>query len=76
MGRHRRPIRPWKLPEGAPVPQGQAAAVETALDHALVRGLGAVPVLLPLAEQPGLREIVNRRCYPRATSPRTWMWAA
>jgi hypothetical protein len=62
MARPRRPIRAWQLPEEPPVPQGQAAAVEAALDQALVRSLGALPVLLPLCEELGLRAIINRRC--------------
>src|SRR5260370_32774982 len=69
MARPRRPIRAWQLPEGRPVPHGQAAAVEAALDQALVRSLGALPVLLPLCEQLGLRAIINRRCYPDGEAP-------
>lgn len=64
MARSRRPIRAWQLPTERPVSQGQAAAVEAALDQALVRSLGALPVLLPLCEQLGVRAIVNRHCYP------------
>jgi uncharacterized protein DUF4277 len=51
------------------VPLGQAAAVEAALDQALVRSLGALPVLLPLCEEVGLRAIINRRCYPEGEAP-------
>jgi hypothetical protein len=69
MARPRRPIRAWQLPEERPVPQGQAAAVEAALDQALVRSLGALPALLPLCEQLGLRAIINRRCYPEGAAP-------
>ena len=69
MARRMHPIRAWKLPEAAPVPQGQAAAVEAALDQALVRSLGALPALLPLCEQLGLRAIINRRCYPEGGAP-------
>ena len=32
MPRRLRPPRAWQLPETAPLPQGQAAALETALD--------------------------------------------
>jgi transposase len=69
MARRVRPIRAWQLPEGAPAPQGQAAAVDAALDQALVRSLGALPALLPLCEQLGLRAIINRRCYPEGGAP-------
>jgi hypothetical protein len=69
MARRVRPIRAWKLPEAAPVSQGQAAAVDAALDQALVRSLGALPALLPLCEQLGLRAIINRRCYPEGGAP-------
>jgi hypothetical protein len=51
------------------MPQGQAAAVEAALDQALVRSLGALPALLPLCEEVGLRAIINRRCYPTGEVP-------
>jgi transposase len=43
--------------------------VEAALDQALVRSLGAVPVLLPLCEELGLRAISNRHCYPGGEAP-------
>jgi transposase len=56
-----RPIRAWRLPTNPPAPTGQAAATEAALDHELVRTLGALPLLLPLFERLGLRELVNRR---------------
>jgi len=69
MARRARPIRAWKLPESPPVPQGQAALVDAALDQALVRSLGALPALLPLCEELGLRAIVNRRCYPAGDGP-------
>jgi len=69
MGRRMRPIRAWKLPEAPPVPEGQAAVLEAALDRALVRSLGALPALLPLCERVGLRAIVNRRCYPEGDAP-------
>ena len=69
MARRARPIRAWKLPEAPPVPQGQAAVVDAALDQALVRSLGALPALLPLCEGLGLRAIVNRRCYPDGDAP-------
>lgn len=60
MGRHNRPIRAWKLPEAAPVRQGQAAAAEAALDQTRVRELGALPCLLPLLEGLGIRSVVNQ----------------
>jgi hypothetical protein len=69
MARRMRPIRAWKLPEAPPIPQGQAAALDGALDQALVHSLGALPALLPLCEALGLRAIVNRRCYPAGTAP-------
>jgi hypothetical protein len=69
MPRRVRPPRAWQLPETAPAAQGQAAALETALDATLVRSLGALPVLLPLCAQLGLREIVNRHCWPQGAGP-------
>ena len=69
MPRHPRPIRAWHLPASAPVPVGQAAALEASLDRELVRALGALPVLLPIMEQLGLREIINRHCAPAGESP-------
>lgn len=69
MARRARPIRAWTLAAAPPVPEGQAAVLEAALDRALVRSLGALPALLPLCEQVGLREIVNRRCYPEGEVP-------
>lgn len=63
-----RPIRAWQLPDAPPVPRGQAAALEAALDHDLVRALGALPVLLPILEQLGVREIINQRCVPTGTT--------
>ena len=51
------------------MPEGQAAVLDAALDRALVRSLGALPALLPLCEQVGLREIVNRHCYPEGAAP-------
>ena len=50
-------------------PVGQAATVDAVVDQALVRSLGAVPLLLPLCAHLGLREVVNRRCYPEGTGP-------
>src|SRR5438270_3814512 len=69
MPRRLRPIRAWQLPETAPVSSGQAAVMEGALDQALVRSLGALPVLLPLCERLRLREIVNRHCWPEGGGP-------
>lgn len=62
MGRRVRPIRAWKLPETAPAPQGNAAVVDAVLEQHLVRSLGALPLLLPILEQLGLREVVNQHC--------------
>jgi hypothetical protein len=64
MGRRVRPIRAWKLPETAPAPQGNAALVDAVLEQHLVHTLGALPLLLPILEQLGLREVVNQRCQP------------
>ena len=69
MARRARPIRAWTVAETPPVPEGQAAVLDAALDRALVRSLGALPALLPLCERVGLREIVNRRCYPEGDAP-------
>lgn len=69
MTRRLHPIRAWELPETVAVASGQAAAVEAALDRALVRSVGALPVLLPLCEQLGLREAVNRHCWPEGAGP-------
>lgn len=69
MPRRPRPIRAWQLPETAPAPTGQAAAIEAALDRELVRRLGAVPLLLPILEQLGLRDRVNRRVHPTGDQP-------
>ena len=69
MARRVRPIRAWTLAEAPAVPEGQAAVLDAALDRALVRSLGALPALLPLCEQVGLREIVNRHCYPEGDAP-------
>ena len=79
MTHRRHPIRAWTLPEAAPVASGQAAEVEAALDQALVRSVGALPVLLPLCERLGLREVVNRRCWPEGAGPEdidvgAWPW--
>lgn len=69
MPRRPRPIRAWQLPESAPVPTGHAAAVEASLDRELVRALGALPVLMPIMEQLGVRELVNRHCALAGESP-------
>jgi transposase len=63
------PIRAWHLPQSMPVASGQAADVEAALDQALVRSVGALPVVLPLCERLGLREVVNRHCWPEGAGP-------
>lgn len=41
--------------------------VDQTLDRELVRTLGGLPLLLPLFEQLGLREVVNTRCDPAGT---------
>jgi transposase len=51
------------VPDPTP-PHGQAALADATLDQELIRSLGAIPLLLPLLEQMGLRELVNRRCHP------------
>jgi hypothetical protein len=67
MPRAPRPIRAWRLPDQRAPNTGQAAAAEAALDHELILHLGALPLLLPLVERLGLRELVNRRCHPTGT---------
>lgn len=62
------PVRTWQLPEKAPIPTGQAAALDAQLDQHLVRQLGALPLLVPIVERVRLREIVNRRCHPQGTA--------
>lgn len=69
MSRRPRPIRAWQLPDAPPVPTGQAAALDAAPDQELVRSLGALPVLLPILEQLGLRNLVNRHCVPTGAHP-------
>jgi len=69
MTRRLPPIRAWVRPEAVPAPSGQAAALEAALDQALVRSVGALPVLLPLCERLRLREAVNRHCWPEGAGP-------
>jgi transposase len=69
MPRRLYPIRAWQIPETSPPLQGQAATVEAALDQALVHNLGALPALLPLCERLGLRESINRHCYPDGAGP-------
>jgi transposase len=66
--RRAHPIRAWQLPEQAPAPTGQAAAIEAQLDRHLVRHLGALPLLVPVVERLKLREVVNRRCHPQGTA--------
>ncbi len=65
MPRRARPLHPLSLPHHPFVPVGQVAA----LDATLVRTLGALPLLLPLCDQLGLRAVVNRRCYPDGGAP-------
>jgi transposase len=67
MGRRVRPIRAWKLAETGPAPQGNAAMVDAVLEQQLVRGLGALPLLLPVLERLGLRAVVNQQCQPEGS---------
>jgi transposase len=65
MPRQPRPPRP--LPDRSkpiPPPVGQAAAFQAALDREIIEVLGAIPLLLPLFERLGLRQIVNRHLEP------------
>ncbi len=64
MARRVRPIRAWRLPETVAAPQGNAALVDAVLEQHLVRTLGALPLLLPILERLGLREVVNQHCQP------------
>ena len=64
-----RPIRAFRLPAQRAPSFGQAAAAEAALDRELILHLGALPLLLPLLERLGLRELVNRHCHPDGTTP-------
>src|SRR6266496_2273600 len=66
MPRRPRPIRPLPLPGPPVAPSGRAAVTEAALEHEVVRQLGAVPLLLPIVEQLGLRAVVNQRVHPNA----------
>jgi len=63
------PIRAFRLPERRAPSFGQAAAAEAVLDRELILHLGALPLLLPLLERLGLREVVNRRCHPEGSTP-------
>jgi hypothetical protein len=64
-----RPIRAFRLPAQRAPSFGHAAAAEAALDRELILQLGALPLLLPLLERLGLREIVNRHCHPDGSTP-------
>jgi transposase len=68
MPRVPRAIRAWRLPPERAPNRGQAAALEAALDQELIRHLGALPLVLPVLEQLGLRELINRRCHPTETT--------
>jgi transposase len=57
-------IQAWRLPAERAPNRGHAAAAEAALEHELILHLGALPLLLPLLERLGLRDLVNRRCHP------------
>jgi Domain of unknown function (DUF4277) len=64
-----RPIRAWRLPAQRAPSFGHAAATEAALDRELILHLGALPLLLPLLERLGLRDVVNRHCHPDGSRP-------
>src|SRR5260370_31852986 len=66
MPRRLRPIRAWRLPESAPAPIGQAAALEASLDQELLRAPGALPVFLPIMEHLRLPDLDNRHVAPNA----------
>lgn len=66
MPRRPRPIRPLRLPSPAVAARGRAAAMEAALEREVVQHLGAIPLLLPIVEQLGLRQVVNQRVHPSA----------
>jgi transposase len=68
MPREAHPIRAWNLPAERAPTRGQAAAAEAALDRELLLHLGALPLVLPVLERLGLRELVNRRCHPAGTT--------
>lgn len=65
MPRRPRPLRAWHLPDSAPAPTGQAAAIDAQVDRHLVRRLAAVPLLVPVMEKLGVRAEVNQRCHPQ-----------
>jgi transposase len=62
------PIRAWRLPAQRAPSHGQAAATEASLDRELIVHLGALPLLLPVLERLGLREVVNRHCHPTGST--------
>jgi hypothetical protein len=64
MARSPQPIRVWQFREPTASARGAAALVAAVLEQHMVRTLGALPLLLPILEQLGLREIVNRHCQP------------
>jgi hypothetical protein len=64
-----RPIRAFRLPAQRAPSFGQAAAAEAVLDRELILHLGALPLLLPLLQRLGLREVVNRHCPPDGSTP-------
>lgn len=63
------PIRAWRLPAQRAPSFGQAAAAEAALDRELILHLGALPLVLPLLDRLGLRDVVNRHCHPEGSTP-------
>jgi hypothetical protein len=63
------PVRALHDPDHPSLNTDHAAIHDAQLDQVLVRQLGALPVLLPLCERLGLREVINARCYPNAQVP-------
>ena len=59
-----RPIRAFRLPAQRRPVSGRPRR-RSPLDRELILHLGALPLLLPLLERLGLREVVNRHCHPR-----------
>ena len=65
MPRKPRPPRPLPDLSKPPAPPvGQAAAFKAVLDKEIIKVLGAIPLLLPLFERLGVRQIVNRHVAP------------
>ena len=65
LPRRMRPLRAWNLPEAAPVPP----AVETARDHAPVRRVVALPVLLPQRDLASFSASARTQIYAQGPLP-------